>query len=77
MMDSSFHTGGESVLIVGEGGSILRLSVDSMVVEDAGGMPSSEKLSLELLHGTEMVVGRMSVVKMGGCGESGVWMMGA
>jgi len=37
LLDSSFHPGGGSVLIVGEGGSILRLSVDSMVVEDAGG----------------------------------------
>ncbi len=37
LLDSSFHPGGESALIVGEGGSILRFSVDSMVVEEAGG----------------------------------------
>jgi len=37
LLDSAFHPGGESALIVGEGGTILRLTVDSMFVEDAGG----------------------------------------
>ena len=37
LLDSAFHPGGESALIVGEGGTILRLRVDSMFVEDAGG----------------------------------------
>ncbi len=37
LLDSSFHPGGETALIVGEGGNLLRLTLANSSIEQAGG----------------------------------------